>query len=257
MIKARIKHDEYHIPTRWSDLTYHQYINYSKLEDEHEILSLLSGIPIETIKQTEDDQLQKLVLLLGFLKVKFEPQEYDAPESIEIAGKKVDLIADIKEKSFGQKVYFHEVAKEHTEDFVAGIPELVSVYAQPDFDGAKFDINAAVKMMPLLEHVFFVDLYATAICYIKQMKKILEEEAEELSSTPDAEQEMAGVGMFKRFGIMNTIKALANNDVTKYAEVLEIEYNTIFTHMRMNKVQNDFNDNYRKVLEQKAKSNTK
>ena len=88
--------------------------------------------------------------------------------------------------------------------------------------------------------------------YITQLKSILETEQNALHKEPTYEQKKAGVDMFNDFGVMNTIKALAGGDILKYEAVTKIEYNIIFTHMAMNKVQSEFEENYRKVLKQKG-----
>jgi len=254
MIKARIKDDEYHVPTKWSEITYRQYVDMNETDSDMEVVSIASGIPAEIIEAVDDEQLYKVVLLLGFLNVPFSIEGRTAPEEILVGKKKIKLVKDIREKTFGQKIYFGEIVKQRETSLIPLLTEIVSIYTQPYFDDSKFDMDKAEELIPLLEDVFFVDLYSTAISYLDQLKKILDDEAATLTAKPDQDQITAGVDMFQQFGVMNTVKALANNDVTKYAEVLEIEYNTVFVHMRMNKVQNDFNDNYSKVLEQKRKS---
>ena len=257
MIHVKIKDDSYHVPTKWAEITFRQYVDLNATEDSSEIFSIATGIPLETIQATEEDQLQKLVVILGFLQVPLNIEGYEPPERIDVGGVQIDLVKDIREKSFGQKIYFHETMKQCGQNVVPSLPEIVSIYAQPYFSGPDFNMDKAELIIPLLEDVFFVDLYSTAISYIEQLKSILEDEAKTLSSKPDPLQVEAGVDMFNQFGVMNTIKALANNDITKYAEVEKIEYNTAFVHMRMNKVQNDFNDNYRKVMEQTRNRNAK
>jgi hypothetical protein len=52
---------------------------------------------------------------------------------------------------------------------------------------------------------------------------------------------------------MNTVKALANNDILNYEKVLKIEYNTVFIHLLMNKTEGVYKENYRKILERKQR----
>ena len=254
MIKAKIKGIEYNIPIKWSDITYQQFIQVEKSEGQNEMISALTGIPIEIIDAAPNEQLNKLIIALQFVQLKFKPQEFEIPDSIIVNGKEIKYVSDIREKTFGQKIYLHEVLKSSENNLYSIIPDLVAIYSQPYIDDTEFDINAIEQIKVLLKDVFFVDLYSTAIGYINQLKQIIADEEKTLSSEPDANQKLAGVEMFQQFGVMNTIKALANNDITKYAEIEKLEYNTVFIHMRMNKVQNDFNDNYRKVLEQEGKN---
>jgi hypothetical protein len=96
-------------------------------------------------------------------------------------------------------------------------------------------------------------LYSIAIAYTNQLKEVVQIEARELKTIPTNEQKSAGVDMFSKFGVMNTVKALANNDILNYEKVLKIEYNTVFVHLLMNKTEGIYQDNYRKILEQKHK----
>ena len=254
MIKAKIKDNVYNIPTKWSETTYQQYIDLKDANGENEIISALTSIPINIISQLELEEKNKLYLLLQFTKIKFVPDEFEKPEHLLVNGKKIPYVKDIKEKTFGQKIYFQDVVNNNTNDLNSILLDIVAIFSQPYIDELEFDINKIDKTKELLKEVFFVDLYSTAIGYLSQLKKIVEEEAKTLSVKPDNNQILAGVKMFERFGVMNTIKALANNDITKYAEIERLEYNTVYVHMQMNKVQKEFDENYRQVLEQQRKS---
>lgn len=254
MVKATIQGRVYHIPIKWSELNYQQFMDVDAAEGQNETVSALTGIPIEIIEAVEQEQLNKVLLLLQFVQIKFKVDSFERPDSLVIDGKKIPYVADICEKTFGQKIYFQEIMKANIGNLYSILPDVVAIYAQPYVDENEFDINRIEHIKDLLKDVFFVDLYSTAIGYINQLKLVLENEAKTLTTKPDENQIMAGVEMFQQFGIMNTIKALANNDITKYAEIEKLEYNTVFVHMRMNKVQNDFNENYRKVLKQQSKT---
>jgi hypothetical protein len=257
MIKAKVNGVEYQIPTKWQEVTFKQFMLLEETNEPDEIISIASGIPLDIIKQADEAALSKIAIVLGFLRVKLNPNGYSPPKELQLKEFTVPVVQDIREKSFGQKLHFNEVMKAAGQELLHALPEIVAIYAQPFFDGPDFELDKCEALIPLLEDVFFVDLYSAAFAYIEQLTQILEDEEKTLSSEPDQEQVEAGVRMFEQFGVMNTIKALANNDVTKYDDVLKIEYNTIFVTMRMNKTQKDFNENYRKIKERNRKNNAK
>jgi hypothetical protein len=252
MIKAIILGESYNIPTTWGDITFSQYQSLGAGKDEEELFSIFTGIPIDLVNRIEKSEIDKLSIFFGFLKYKLIADEYEAPDHLVINGKNIPLVIDIKEKTFGQKIWFQELMK-GKDDLTSIIPDIIALYAQPYIDDTPFNINRVEQIKVLLQEQFFVSLYSTAFNYIKQFQKIIEIESETLRVPPDSAKIEAGVSMFEKFGVMNTIKALANNDITKFEEVTTIEYNTVYNWMLMNKTQNIFNENYRKILERNAK----
>ena len=86
---------------------------------------------------------------------------------------------------------------------------------------------------------------------IEQLKEIIETESKELSIEPTREQRLAGVSMYDEFGIMNTIRAVAQGNILNFDKVLEIEYNVVFIYLKMAKTDSIFQTNYQKVLNKK------
>lgn len=255
MIKLKTNNDKvFYIPSSWSEVTFKQWKDLIHSNNEMEMLSILSGLEIDIINRIKESDLIKLSVCISFVKHPLKIENYSAPGKIVInKNVSIPLITDIGEQSFGQKVYFHELLKSGSDNIIELLPELILTYGQPYIDKSDFDLNRLIELVPSFDNIFFVDLYATALNYIEQLNAIIEIEKEHLSTKPTNEQVAAGVNMFEEFGVMNTIKALANGNILNYEKVLKIEYNTVFNHMRMNKTESIFQENYRKVMEQKHK----
>ncbi len=252
MIKLVSKNKEYLIPSSWSDVTYQQYLDLQNEKNDLKILSILTKLPVETIKRLSPSSIEKIALVLGFINHPINLKDLTTPEYLITSNNiKIELIKDIRTKSFGQKIYLHQLVKDNQEDIVNHLIDIVLIYSQEQITKKSFDITKINELNYLFSNIFLVDLYSVAMFYIEQLKDILEVENETLSSQPTYEQRQAGIDMFNDFGVMNTIKALAGGDVTKYSEVEKIEYNIVYVHLLMNKTQGIFEDNYRKVMKNK------
>ena len=252
MIKFKAGKKNFVCPTSWSDITFKQWKGINKTTDELEMISILTGIPSGMIKRISENSLLKLSLAIGFLANKMDINKYEPPEFLEFKqGRKIPYVKNIKEKTYGQKIYLQHSLIENQKDEEKLIEEAVLIYSQPYIDQGEFNLDRTIELKNCLDNCKFVDLYSFAIGYSKQLKEVAEIEAKELNIEPTNEQKSAGVDMFSKFGVMNTVKALANNDILNYEKVLRIEYNTVFIHLLMKKTEGIYQENYRKVLEQK------
>lgn len=252
MIKLKNGKEVYSIPSSWSDVTYGQYKKLQTEKDDKEILSILCNMPIETVDCLSNSSVEKIAVIIAFIKEPIELDNNTAPEYLTVLdGLKINLVKDIKEETFGQKIWLHETLKSNQDNLINALDDIVLIYSQPQITGKDFDINKINELNNVFDEIFLVNLYSTAMNYILQLKNILELESETLSTQPTAEQRHAGIDMFNDFGVMNTIKALAGGDITKYKEVEKIEYNVVYVHMLMNKTQAVFEENYRKVMKNK------
>jgi len=256
MIKFKAGKTEYNCPTSWGDITFGQWKGINKATDELELIALLTGVPSDIINRISETSLLKLSLAIGFITTPLEIDNYEAPEFFQYSESlKIPFIQDIKEKTYGQKIYFQHSLIENGKDEEKIIEDSVLIYAQPYIDKTDFNLDRLIELKNSLDDVFFVDLYSIAIAYTIQLNEIVETEVRELNVQPTYEQRSAGVDNFSKFGVMNTVKALANNDILNYEKVLRVEYNTVFVHLLMNKTEGVYQENYRKVLEQKHKRN--
>lgn len=259
MTKFKIKDKVYGIPTSWSDVTFSQWLEMKDVDekDEMKIISILSGIELNDIKRLDPPSQYRLTLALGFLNTPIKIDDYKAPEklTIKIDHKEIDikLIENIKKKTFGQKIYFQQILKNNKDDIIEAMIDIILVYSQPQIDGSKLDTERFSDLRTRFKGLKLVDLYSTAMCYVSQLTEIVKTEGKRLSTKPTYEQSLAGVDIFDEFGVMNTVKALAGNDILKYEKVLEMEYNVVLTHLIMSKAENEFQTNYREVIRKRSK----
>jgi hypothetical protein len=252
MIKFKAEGLKYTCKTSWSEITFGEWKQLNKTKDNLKILEILTGLPEDKIQRLSEKSQFNLSVAISFISKPLKIEDYKAPEEFKInQRKKIPYVQDIKEKEYGQKIYFQHLLTEHSQDEQKIMEESVLIYSQPYIDNDRFELDRLDQLKNSLDNVFFVDLYSIAIAYSKQLKNIIETEARELKVTTTYEQKMAGIDKFSRFGVMNTVKALANNNVLNYDKVLRIEYNTVFIHLLINKTETKYQENYRNILEKK------
>ena len=254
MIKFKAKGIQYSCPTSWTEITFKQWKELNNTKDDLKLLTILTGVPSNIIKRISEKSLFNLSLAISFISKPLKIEDYKPPEEFNYKrNKKIPFVKDIKEKTYGQKIYLQHSLIENEGNEAKIIEESVLIYSQPYIDNSDFNLDRLNALKNSLDDVFFVDLYSIAIAYTNQLKEVVEIEGRELKTIPTNEQKSAGVDMFSKFGVMNTVKALANNNILNYEKVLKIEYNTVFIHLLMNKTEGVYQENYRKILEQKHK----
>ncbi len=245
------------IASNWGDIKYKQWKQLQETEDDMEIAAILSGMPIETIKQLSESGLHKVISILSFVRNPMLLNKYTAPNKIVINNRlSIPLVEDITEKTWGQKLYLHQVLQDNDENLTAVLPEIILSYAQPFIDNSKFNLDRVEQLTKRFDDLIFVDLYSTAMNYVQQLKAIIKNEVDTLDSNPTSDQINAGIKMFQEYGVMNTVKAACGggaNWPSKIDDVMNWEYNIALLSMQMSKTQGIFDENYRKVLKRKQK----
>lgn len=217
MISVLINKEKFNIPTSWSDVMYSQWTKIQNETDEIKILSIITNIPTGLLTNFNQGQLEKIGVLLSFLQT---------PLDFKSIGKPTKPI-NIKMATWGQRIEAEQLLRNKSDD----IDGIVKCYKLED--------------MPIIE------MFEMVLDIIEQLKIIIETEAKELSLPPTREQTMAGASMYEEFGVMNTIRAVAQGNILNFDKVLEIEYNVVFIYLKMAKTDSIFQTNYQKVLNKK------
>jgi len=221
----------YDIPTSWFDITVRQYEQLKGVEDENKILSILTGMDEYTINHLSKKNLYQLSVLFSFMgtPIDFDKLEADNPKNI-------------AEKTYGQKILLQQHLVDNPED----IATIVAIYSFDEFDLKELDSKIDdIKELPITY------VYPLAKNYVNQLTEIVKKENETLVVAPTSEQVRAGLNMFDEFGVMNTIRALADGDILKYENILKLDYNSVYLHLRMSKCETIFQRNYQKIMSKK------
>lgn len=217
MISVLINKEKFNIPTSWSDVMYSQWTKIQNETDEIKILSIITNIPTDLLINFSQGQLEKIGVLLSFLQTSLDFKSIGKPKNP----------INIKMATWGQRIEAEQLLRNKADD----IDGIVKCYKLND--------------MPIIE------MFEMVLDIIEQLKIIIETEAKELSLPPTREQTMAGASMYEEFGVMNTIRAVAQGNILNFDRVLEIEYNVVFIYLKMAKTDSIFQTNYQKVLNKK------
>lgn len=218
MIGVIINKIPFNVPTSWYDVTYSQWQQIQNEKDELKILSVITNIPINLIEHFTTNQLNKVATLLLFMQTPIDLNAIDKP---------INPI-DIKRCSWGKKIECEQLLKNNPND----IDGIIKCY--------ELDIEQPI-----------VEVYSMVLDIIEQLKAIIEREATELNVEQTREQVAAGSSMYEEFGVMNTIRSVAQGNILNYDKVLEIEYNVIFMYLKMAKTDTIFQTNYQKAISKK------
>ncbi|NQY41961.1 MAG: hypothetical protein HRT87_01240 [Legionellales bacterium] len=231
MIKVTAENIEYKVPACWNDLTFSKWLLISKETDSMNILSILTGMNLDVLNRISLPSQIKLVAVISFLNDEIDFDSIEIPPKL--GG--VEYVQAIGKKTYQNKIDAHEVMKKADKQNVSFFPELIDIY-QPNVD---------------FNSVGVLDVYATGLGYCNQMNDIVQKESDTLSVQPTVEQVNAGIDIYTKFGVMNTIRALSGGDILNYDKVLALEYNVVYITLLMNKADSVFQENYRKVVSRK------
>lgn len=99
----------------------------------------------------------------------------------------------------------------------------------------KFVLELSGQKDPELFEFFAFFNYCKA-----EIERITEMESNALAYTPTTDEERAGIDRFNKFGYLTAIDSLAGGDVLKWPEIRNIEYETAFTKLMIDKERSDF-----------------
>jgi len=246
----------FEIPSSLSDLTVGKLaLLRANVDNPIVVWHELTGFPIEKLALLDLDPLTHYLDFLktgifeqvdemGFIPFKVMACSIETREEVEVV-KIYDLPEDITFCTFGQKLLASDAIGE------GDIIEMLAIYLQPVYDDGKFDNDRIEPIKEMLQDVSVEDAYS-CIKYLKnQLETILANEAKMLKPEISHEQRLAGIDIFNALGYFNTIDMLAGGDVLKYEEVLNVDYNTIYSKLLHTKFSAKFEKKYHEVLNRK------
>lgn len=164
------------ITDSWEKCTFSQYLAIMKMQTEHELLSIITGIPYEDIKKSKITGLEKLLVAAGFIKT--IPDIPKTPKKI--GGFKLPLnskgIFDIQFESLGQFEDMRLVmAKADMNDpyqLTESYGRYCSIYLQKLRDG-EYDGEKALGMMPEIMNYPALEVIAAGSFFLTKLLILL------------------------------------------------------------------------------------
>lgn len=249
MIEILIHRKKYSAPSNWTEVTFDQWERLQKNNTWKEVLQILTNIPAKKLEQVKDQSIGNLISLFSWLLNSAGLNELPLPIQITINRKKVAVPQNICEKTWGQKIAAHTFLKEN--NLQKSIPFVAACYLLPEMEGEIFnpdEIEKVKELSVVLKQCNLFELYAVGNNYCTQLLQQIKLENKLLGKQPKPEHLQAGIKMFDKFGVLNTIDALAGGDVLKYKPVQQIEYNVIFSKLLLNQTTGIYQENLQTIL---------
>lgn len=252
MIKLKHKDKSYNIPQLWSEVKFWQYKKLKGETNTNLIISVLTGMQIGDVERLSEQSRSMILLAISFVNKPLIADELDCPEKIALNGELFKSKFDIMEETFFQKVEMQNIVTSKDFNIENDCVNIIELYMQGKITGKKYDPDMTKALCEMIsEQILLVDSYGIAMDLIKQIKTQLEIESKVLRSSYTSEQMRAGIMNFDQYKHMNIVKALAGGDILKYNDVLMLDYNTVFLHLRMNKTEADFQKAYNLIMAKK------
>lgn len=133
---------DFEIPSGWHEVTLKQFIKISKDLDYLEMFSVLSGVPLDTIKQCKPDEVAYIVDQLQEL---YNPKDLENltehVEEFELNGVTYKINPNLINEKAGQWWDMKKLEADAQENPIEFIPMLISMLARPE--GEEYDYAKA------------------------------------------------------------------------------------------------------------------
>ncbi len=157
MVTIKINKVVFNIAENISELCTFQYCEMNKHRDNLNIvrlLSILSGIDYTVLNNSDCSQFEPILSLLNF-DAKDKPlHEIECPKSVLIDKKQIEVVQEVGQETFGQKVFAQEVVNSMIAeriDKVEALVKVAAIYLQPQIDGSFDDKKAKALENKLME----------------------------------------------------------------------------------------------------------
>lgn len=252
MIKLKHKGEQINVPQLWSEVKLWQYKKGRGVSDPNLIISIFTGMDLSMVEKLSPQSRSMILLAIQFITKPLIADELECPEKIRLNGDLFKSKFNIMEETFFQKVELQNIVTSKDFNIENDCINIVELYMQGQITGKKYDPNFTESTAKVIsEEILLVDAYGIAMDLIKQIKGQLEIESKVLRSSYTSEQMRAGITMFDQYKHMNIVKALAGGDILKYNDVLMLDYNTVFLHLRMSKTEADYQKAYNLIMAKK------
>lgn len=239
MINFKTKVGNFQVPSNYSDITLDD-LNFYRANIKHplKVWSRITGLAPEIVSVLD---LTPVVECLDFIKTPVL-DIIEASPSILIHEKLYLLPDDLGSGEWAQKLLTTKAIGE------SDLVKALAIYLQPVFYKRDFDNEKVDRVKDILSKLDVETVFSSVKYVLEKLKTLNERDKKQLKSEITHEQKRAGIDMFNDLGDFNTINMIAGGDVTKYDEVLRIDYNTIFNKLYHIKISAKFDKALNKIL---------
>ena len=158
---------------------------------------------------------------------------------------------DVGDLTYGQWIALCEMNVKTDYDFVRAI---ILLFHWKDIMGDKiFDLDNYELEMDWVDNCEIKSYYLVAKAYKELVEKQRKLETDTLNYIPKAEQAMAGVDRFNKYGFFGTLYNLGKEFGVKPTEILNWGYQEVFLCLQYEKDSNEFQEAYSNIIMNKSK----
>ena len=168
MVSFEISGKTISVPESWDDITCGQWLNIEKVKDRSDVVAIFSAlcdVPYNDLFLADLDEVMPMIERVSFISDTPDFLKIEAPKTVFISGKNIDVPQDIRLKTLGQFQTFQSKVLPHVLVYKDGgiscdfkvMDVAVAIYMQPLITGKKFDAETLeetikeVRSMPMLE----------------------------------------------------------------------------------------------------------
>lgn len=239
------KNIEILIPAGWHEVNLDQAIALETETDPQKIVKILSGSDVENFEY--------IFTFLNWITEPIDMDHLQGSNELKLQNDTI-ILKEIKTYSWAQKILFNEMLKESDKTMMLkNVAGLISIYVYPIFSGEKFNYDDALKFSEKIKSCNFLESINFLKNILNQIEEILQAEKKIPSNPATPEMISAGVKMFDQLGIMSVVDMISGGDVTKYDQVLEIEYSVIYQKLLKIGITSVYEKKYKEILKDSKK----
>ncbi len=176
MIKLRDSNDRIvKVPESWRETTcglFQRYINEWDKVDRIKLFCIQTGFQEDKVRNAKSAKLDEIIDACTDY-VWYNPIDFDKipmPEVIIVGNKTMLLPKDIEEMTIEQNMIVKDAMKGCT-DLRELLSLAVSVYLQPQYDDAPFDLNSAKVLEGMVKEMSILDVYPIGFFLLNRLKR--------------------------------------------------------------------------------------
>ena len=157
------------IPEAWSELSVKQFLSLEAGLTDLPLLSVLSGIDLEYIENTDADLTPALNRIYQIYNEKPPELEKLPKRPIKIDGKTIKMPDNINNILFGQKSIVQNLLKDNPENVAPIISRVFAVFAQPVLDGV-FRSSRLDAVTKQIDNLKIIDVFPYVLFFFKKLR---------------------------------------------------------------------------------------